>query len=185
MRQLKITLILFLLATPFISNAQFKFGVGGGVNLANLSGSDVSSGTESITGFNGGLMVEVKLPVKLGIEADLFLSTKGSSFSLPTGKEDFKLVYSDLPVVMKIYMVKVLSVQIGAQYSMLVSGKWSGQNIREDLNLNDMSALFGVGIDVLKLHLSARYNYGLTNIYKNGGNFKNNMFTLSVGLWIK
>ena len=50
------------------------------------------------------MMMEVKLPVKLGFEADILFSTKGASF----GSSDYKLSYIDIPVVMKIYMVKVL-----------------------------------------------------------------------------
>jgi hypothetical protein len=148
--------------------------------MAKFSGSDVSS-AENILGFNGGFMMEVKLPVKLGFEADVLFSTKGSSI----GKSDLKLSYIDLPVVMKIYTAKILSFQLGGQYSMLVKANSDGEDVKRQYEGGDMSAVVGVGVDVLKFHLSGRYNYGLKSIYKGGQDIKNNMFTFTVGYWIK
>ncbi len=182
MKCLKITLILLLLSTPFISNAQFKFGAGGGVNLSNLGGSDVS-GTDNKLGFNGGFMMEVKLPVKLGFEADVLFSTKGAS--LKGHSKGINLCYIDMPVVMKIYMAKIISFQLGAQYSLLVGAKSLGSDVKDQLEPTDLSAVLGFGIDVLKIHVSARYNYGLTSVDAAGSDIKNNMLTFSVGFWLK
>ena len=182
MKKLKGLLLVALVVTAFSANAQFKFGVGGGVNMANLGGSDIS-GTDSRLGFNGGFMAEVKLPIKLGIEADLLFSTKGAKFS---GISDgLKLSYIDMPVVMKIYSVKILSFQLGAQYSMLLSAKSFGTDVKDQFKPSDLSAVIGLGVDVLKLHVSARYNYGLTSIDDAGADVKNNMLTFTVGYWIK
>ena len=176
MKNLKELLIVALIITATSANAQFKFGIGGGVNYANLSGSDIS-GTESLIGFNGGMMMEVKLPVKLGFEADILFSTKGASF----GSSDYKLSYIDVPVVVKIYMVKVLSFQLGGQYSMLISGEFPDTDVKP----SDMSAVLGLGVDVLKVHASVRYNYGLASIDSGAADVKNNMITLTLGVWIK
>jgi hypothetical protein len=201
MKNLKGLFVVALIVVGFSANAQFKFGFGGGVNLANLAGSDIS-GNENLMGFNGGVMMEVKLPVKIGFEADVLFSTKGATientlfgnnvgFTITNSQGDviddtsIKLSYIDLPVVVKIYMAKVLSFQFGAQYSMLISGKQAGIDIKDGLKSSDMSAVLGLGLDVLKIHASARYNYGLTSIYESGSDVKNNMLTLSVGIWIK
>ena len=187
MKSIKGLVVIGVMLMALSANAQFKFGVGGGLNLASLSGSDVGGGASSIMGFNGGVMMEVKLPIKLGFEADVLFSTKGSSLEFdPTFPAvDYKLSYIDLPVVMKIYMAKVVSFQLGAQYSMLISGKFDGDDVKDQLKPSDMSAVFGLGLDVLKLHASARYNYGLTSIDNNGADVKNTMITFSVGYWIK
>jgi Outer membrane protein beta-barrel domain len=182
MKYLKISLITLLIITPFITNAQFKFGAGGGVNFANLSGSDVS-GVKGLTGFNAGVMMEVKLPIKIGIEADILYSLKGAKSS--ASDIDIKLSYIDIPVVLKIYTLKVLSIQIGPQYSFLATAKSDGEDIKDGFKPGDLSAVVGIGVDVLKLHVSARYNYGLTSIDKGSADVKNNMLTLSVGFWFK
>ncbi len=184
MRKIKGILVLSIMLMTFLANAQFKFGVGGGVNFANFSGSDVS-GAEGLLGYNGGVMMEVKLPVKIGVEADLLYSSKGASYDGLGASLTANLSYVDLPVVLKLYSIKVLSIQLGAQYSMLINGKMAGIDIKDELNASDISAVFGFGLDVLKIHASARYNYGLTSIYKNGADVKNNMLTLSLGFWLK
>ena len=173
------------------ANAQFKFGVGGGLNVSNVDGPYISE-TESRIGFNGGFLMEVKLPVKLGFEADILFSTKGTKDILfkdingnSIGPTDLKFSYIDIPVVIKIYMAKVLSFQLGGQYSVLLNSssleaygdeKWKGR---------DLSVVFGLGLDVLKIHVSARYNYGLTSIDDAGSDIKNNMLTFCAGYWIK
>jgi len=195
MKNLKRVLLIVLVMIAFSTNAQFKFGVGGGVNLANLAGSDISN-TDSRLGFNSGFMIELKLPIKLGFELDLLFSTKGvgrgvSSFyqcnacDILPGEGEVNLSYIDLPVVMKIYMAKVLSFQLGGQYSMLLIAKSDGYDVKEYINSSDVSAVLGLGLDVSKLHVSARYNYGLTSIDDAGADIKNNMFTFTLGYWIK
>jgi len=191
MKSIKGLLVAVLLVVGFTASAQFKFGVGGGVNMSNLGGSDISN-TDSRLGFNGGFMAEVKLPIKLGVEADILFSTKGAKNYLfknenghSIGIADFKLSYIDMPVVVKIYSLKILSFQLGAQYSFLINSNPSGISINEKWNDGDLSAVVGLGVDILKLHVSARYNYGLSSIDKGGQDIKNNMLTFTVGYWIK
>jgi len=186
MKIFKRVLLIVLVMTAFSANAQFKLGVGGGLNMSNFGGSDVSN-TDSRLGFNGGFMVEIKLPVKLGFEADILFSTKGASVNFdPTfPAADYKLSYIDVPVVVKIYMAKVLSFQLGGQYSMLISGKFAGTDVKDQLKSSDLSAVVGFGLDVLKVHTSVRYNYGLTSIDDTGSDVKSNMITLTLGVWIK
>lgn len=184
MKNLRRLLVITLMITAFNANAQFKFGLGGGVNYANFSGSDVA-GSNSLMGFNGGVMMEVKLPVKLGVEADILFSTKGANYSFFTLSENIRLSYIDIPVVAKVYMMKVVSLHLGAQYSMLASANFAGDDVKDQFNSGDLAAVVGVGIDVSKLHFSARYNYGLSSIDKGGADVKNNMLTLTVGFWLK
>ena len=90
-----------------------------------------------------------------------------------------------MPVVIKIYMAKVLSFQLGAQYSVLLNSNYLGVYSDEKWKNSDLSAVVGFGLDVLKLHVSARYNYGLTSIEDTGADVRSNMLTLTLGVWIK
>ncbi len=191
MKNLKGLLVIGLLVLVFAANAQFKVGVGGGVNLSNLAGSDIS-GTENRLGFNGGVLLEAKFPIKLGFELDVLFSTKGTKDIIfkdnrgnIIGTTGIKFSYIDMPLVMKIYTAKILSFQVGAQYSLLVSSNSSGIYSDDKWKNGDMAAVVGLGVDALKFHLAARYNYGLTSIDEAGADIKNNMLTLSVGYWIK
>jgi hypothetical protein len=193
MKSIKTLIAASLLICSFMVNAQakFKLGVGGGVNFANFSGSNVS-GTKGFTGFNGGLITEIKLPIKVGVEADVLFSTKGAKHivfpsDLPEGSIgtfDYKLSYIDIPIVLKIYMLKVINLQLGAQYSILMNAESVGSSIKDLFNSSDFSAVIGFGIDVKRFHFSTRYIYGLTGISE-GSDTKNKMLTLTVGFWLK
>jgi hypothetical protein len=193
MKYLKINLILLLLVAPFISNAQFKFGAAAGLNSANFSNKDISS-IQNVLGYNLGFMFEVKLPIKIGVELDVLYSTKGSSLIvdevISSFTSDYSLQYIDLPVVAKIYTFKVVSFQIGAQYSHLIGAELNiegiaKKDVKDQFNPGDLSAVVGIGVDVSKIHFSARYNLGLITINNGGDNNKSNMFTFSVGYWLK
>lgn len=182
-----ISLILSLTIVLLCSGqAKLKVGAAGGLNYANLAGSDVS-GNKTLMGFNGGLITEIKLPIKLGVEADILFSMKGSSFNsspvFPGG--DYKLSYIDVPVVAKLYMARVLNLQLGGQFSVLTGATFLGADNKDQVKPTDLSAVMGIGVDVSVLHISCRYNYGLTSIDESGADVKNNMLTLSVGLWLK
>jgi hypothetical protein len=186
----KVILLLAISASVLSIKAQgtFKFGLAGGVNIADISS---ETKTKFLPGFHAGLISEIKLPVKLGIEIGALYSVKGASYEqttiLPTGttteQVDFVLSYIDIPVVAKIYTFKVMSFQLGSQVSYLINAKYDGEDVKEDVNSVDIGAVAGLGIDVSKFHTSVRYNFGLTEIAEGAG--KNNVIQISLGFWIK
>lgn len=195
MRKL-ISIILFISAT--CAQAQFKIGAGGGLNFSNFAGSDVSH-NQGITGYNLGFMFELKAPVKFGVEADLLYSVKGASFDynfialdpndpyIPKDGER-ELSYLDIPLVLKLYTLKVVSFQLGVQYSFLLGAdgpSYAGKSAKEQFKSADVAAVLGFGVDVSKLHFTCRYNYGLTSISDSNADVKNNMLTLTAGFWLK
>ena len=184
---MKKLILLPLLFIAILTNAQFKFGAGGGINFASLAGDD-ASGFGSKVGINGGIMMEVKLPIELGVEIDAFYSTKGGSNS----SSDLMLSYLDFPLVAKLYMLKVTNLQLGIQSSMLLGAEQEINfgntkttfDVKDQMTAMDFSAVIGFGVDVSKLHASLRYNIGLASA-ADGGDVKNNMITLTVGIWLK
>lgn len=183
----KITIILLLIAGNLSMNAQnlFKFGVAGGLNVSKIT-SDKDSKT--LNGFHAGLITEVKLPVTFGFETDVLYSTKGGVYdgfnnNLEPTDWDYNLSYVDVPILAKLYILKVINIQAGPQFSYLLSGKFNETNVKDDLKSMDISAVAGIGVDVTKIHVAVRYNYGLTNI--GDGDGKNNVIQASVGYWIK
>jgi hypothetical protein len=199
MKHLKTPLILLLLAAPFFATAQFKFGAKGGLNIARFSRAIVTSvestsSIENVLGFNVGLMFEVKLPVKIGVELDVLYSSKGVSLTIDgnAGRylHDYSLNYIDLPVVVKWYMFKVTNLQAGLQYSHLLTADYhvkgfDKEDVKAQFSTGDVIAVVGFGVDVSKIHFSARYNLGLIDITNGTGNTKSNMFTFSLGFWLK
>ena len=187
-------LIVFVLSICFFStaNAQFKFGVAGGINHASFSGASLGT-FESVTGFNAGLITEIKLPIELGVEVDVLYSTKGSIFKINsppiTIDSKYSLTYIDIPVVGKLYILKVINLQLGVQYSYLMGANLTIEGIeseaKETFKTSDVGAIIGFGVDVSKIHFSTRYSIGITSIGSGGGETKNKMLAFTVGFWLK
>jgi len=176
MKNFKKTLTALALLITLSANAQFKAGILGGLNLAQITG-DVK-GVDNLIGYHAGLMAEIKLPIKIGVELDALYSVKGAELNLANQT----LTYVDFPLVLKIYTVKIVSFQIGPQYSYLLAADYDDADIKNSMSLSDFSAVIGLGLDVTKLHAAIRYNIGVTNILKTG-QAKNSMFQFSLGYW--
>jgi len=120
MKNIKFILLVVVIGVSTVANAQFKFGVGGGMNISKQSG-DVFENNE-LFGFNAGFISEIKLPTKLGFELDVHYSVKGASFDIFFNTDRAvkkKLAYIDFPVLAKFYMVKIINLQLGPQMSYL------------------------------------------------------------------
>lgn len=185
MKNFKTIVAVMIIFSAFTANAQFKFGLAAGVNMNSLHG-DVGSSVATKTGYHGGVMAEFKLPVKLGIEADLLYSLKGAEVTFATISENQDLAYLDLPIVGKWYMFKIASIQLGVQYSQLLSASSEGSSIKDQFKAADFAYVAGVGVDVLKFHASLRYAASLTSIsIDSQEDIKNGGFMLTAGLWLK
>jgi len=185
MKNFKTVVAVVMIFCAFTANAQFKFGLAAGVNMNSWQG-DVGSSVSAKTGFHGGFMAEFKLPVKLGIEADLLYSLKGTELSFASIKENQNLAYLDLPIVGKWYMFKIASLQLGVQYSQLLSATSAGTSIKDQFKAADFAYVAGVGVDVLKFHAALRYTASLTSISVDSqAEIKNGGFMLTAGFWLK
>jgi opacity protein-like surface antigen len=207
MKNLLVTLITFL--SFGIATAQkAKFGIKGGLNIANfaLGGSDANPTPASITGYNVGAFVEIKLADKLALQPELFYSTQGSKFSLDVpiegdfinAKAQFDLGYINLPVMLKYYLADEFSIDFGPQISFLTSadatvkalGRSATQNVKKNFNSNDFGLNLGASYDINKnLFLQGRYNFGLSNIGNtepgDNSTIKNTVLSFSLGYKFK
>lgn len=191
----KAIISVFLTLGVMAGYGQLKVGAGGGLNFSNFHGSDVSF-NEGLSGFNIGLLLEVKAPAKIGVEADILYSVKGAKYDynwvaidpndpfLPQDGEQ-KMSYLDIPIVAKLYTAKVLSFQLGIQNSLLLGADYNGADNKDLFKGFDVSAVVGLGLDIKLIHFSCRYIYGLTGISDAGGDVKNGMLTLTAGIWLK
>jgi hypothetical protein len=174
-------LLILLVSFGFVatSNAQlFKYGANLGFNASNFKSDNFSSST--LSRFQGGIMAELKLPILLGVEADLKFSQRGAYIL----DEGYVLSYMDFPVLAKFYMLNIFSLQVGPQYSHLLSANYIDTDVKDELNSSSFSAVFGVGIDIFKIHTSIRYNLGLNNISSvDNTDIKNDFLQISVGYW--
>ena len=187
MKKIYILLVAVLLVGTISAQAQLKFGIKGGLNLSKINSTDPSDITSNRTGFHGGLMLEIKMPI-IGIEVDALYSQNGSKFDFGGAIDELKSTYIAIPVVVKFYIAKVLNIHAGPQFSFLTSSEFADIDIKDQFQSSDLQIVFGAGVDLAMFHASLRYNLGVKDILEDGISdfeLKNNSVQLSVGIWLK
>jgi hypothetical protein len=180
-----------------------KFGIKGGINLANLYVDDVKDHNLKV-GLNAGIFAKVPLVRGLSIQPELLYSSKGSkvtydNFVLGSGEYRFNLNYLEAPVSLVVNLARNFNIHGGAYAAYLLNANITDMNddgtIQDVDNLNadkfnrfDYGLLAGLGVDVQNFTIGARYNYGLRQIGKSGSfsgqllnNSKNSAVTLYIG----
>jgi hypothetical protein len=160
MRSLKILLLsAFIVLVSNAASAQ-AWGVRAGANISdiNVNGLD----TNAKTGLYVGVYREIPLVKSLlFIQPELQYSQEGFETD---GFGDTKIDYLTVPVLAKIYVVKLLSFETGPQFGFVVS-----DNV-EDSDLNNFvpSWAFGTSLNLpLGLSINARYITGLDDTFEN------------------
>ncbi|MES2812077.1 MAG: porin family protein [Bacteroidota bacterium] len=173
----------FILTTALVlfvfTSAQaqlLKIGVKAGLNYANFSGSDLQ--TDAITSYHAGLSAQIKLGEKFSLQPEIMYSTQGASYDNLSEEVKAKLGYVSIPLLARIHMGKVVSLDLGPQFSYLLS---KDVDFDSDINEFDFAATGGLTIDLTKsLFIQGRYVLGLTEISKNA-DVKNSVGQLSLG----
>lgn len=162
-----------------------KFGIKAGINYANQNGTDITINstnykTSAITSYHAGLVAEIKLVDSFAIQPELLYSNQGATYK--NAIEEFKneLGYISIPVIAKISLNKIVSLELGPQASFLLSEKNNFDT--KDANTFDFSINGGLGFKITKsFFLQGRYNLGLTEASKDA-QVKNSVVQVSAGL---
>lgn len=159
MRSLKILLLgAFLMLVSNTVSAQ-KWGIRAGVNFSDINADGWDSSSK--TGFYAGVYKEIPLVKSLlFIQPEVQYSQEGFS----TDIDDVKIDYLTVPVLAKIYVVKLLSFETGPQFGFVVS-----DNVDyTDVNSFTPSWAFGTSLNLpLGLSINARYVTGLDDTFEN------------------
>jgi hypothetical protein len=186
MKKLLVASLVVLFAIS--ANAQFKLGIKGGLNVANMKVTGEDS--KSLMGFHGGLIADLSLG-PIAVQPGVLFSQKGAKSSVSDDKSTLNYIDIPINVMYKIGLpgVKVLLLAgptisyalngkntIGGTSSDIEFGSGEGQLKKTDMGLN-----IGAGIQVLKLQGTINYTFGLTNLSNTEGEtIKNNVFSVSV-----
>jgi len=172
-----------LLATAFCllsfcAFSQINLGIKGGLNLGDLKGDDVED-TKLRPSFLAGAYLGINLTEKFRIQPEVLYVSAGSKsegYEPAFGQnydETLKLDYISVPVMFVYNITKAFNVQAGPQVGILASGKEAvklenGTKIevdaKDELKKSDFALNAGVGLDLGKFNISARYSFGLTNV---------------------
>jgi hypothetical protein len=181
-----ILITVLLLAVSINMQAQLlRFGIKAGLNYANQNGSEITINnsnytTSAITSYHTGLVAEIKLMNSFSIQPELLYSTQGATYK--NAVEEFKneLGYLSIPVLAKINLSKVVSIELGPQASFLLSER-NNFDVKNGETF-EFAAVGGLGINITKnIFLQGRYVLGLTEASKDA-EVKNSVLQVSAGL---
>lgn len=198
MKKILITICLILVASITTQAQIVKFGIKGGINYANQTGTDITVNStnytsEAITNYHFGLVAEFPLGNTFAIQPELLYSTVGANYkqsgmmlyyagtsSIITDFNN-KLGYITIPVLAKINLSKTFSLDLGPQASFLLSKK-------NDVSVNDtksfdFGAAAGLGIKITKgIFIQGRYVVGLSEV-STSAKAKNSVLQVSAGFF--
>jgi hypothetical protein len=139
MKKSNVLITLLTLFSVISFSQEVKFGLRGGLNIANQSNTSLSglaqTNSSSIIGFNFGGYVEIELSNKISIQPELLFSLQGGKLSSveylrldPMDPGEYvnvetvdKLSYINIPVMFKYNVTDKFTLELGPQLGILIS----------------------------------------------------------------
>ncbi len=169
MRHLSKILVICALAgtlvIPQTAAADVRFGIKGGVNVANVNGnvSDQLSDWKSTVGLCAGIFLELNLARVLTIQPEVLYTVKGAE----AGMGKLRFDYIEIPVLLK------LRIPVGSFHPFVFAGPAFGYNLKavldgikiKDMPRADYGAVLGGGLQMGRaIHIDVRYTMGLRKL---------------------
>lgn len=153
-----------------------------GMNLANMTSTE--DGKMKI-GLAAGVEAEYGLGSNMSLAAGIIYGMQGIKEDEGDGK--IKNDYLNIPIVFNYYITKGLAVKAGIQPGFLMSSKFAYEDEDEDMkdfaNTFDFSIPVGISYEYNSFVLDARYNIGVTKVWKDEleSDSKNSVFQITLG----
>jgi hypothetical protein len=184
----KILLIVTILTTGIVSQAQIKFGVKAGANFYKFAGDDNDFDDidpDMRIGIAGGGLVNIPINSTFSVQPELLYSMEGAKYKANNDKLIYQLDYINVPVLFQ-YNSSGFYGETGPQIGFLMSGKASNGDESSDVKDSFKSTAFawtvGFGYKLSSgIGIGARYNIGLSNIVDNDeADLKNSGFHIGI-----
>jgi hypothetical protein len=199
---------LLLCVTVMAQTHKVTLGVKAGLNISSLTLDESELNSSKKMGFTAGFMVEVPLAKNFSLQPELLFSLQGTKISFSDKdvtnsnyKGTIDLNYLNIPVMLKYYVLKGVSLQAGPQIGILLKSNnkyqdnFLGYEHQESFDLKDYSSgidtsvNFGLGYQFKdKFYTDARYNISYSNVFKEGdanhfinNDMKNRVFQITFG----
>jgi len=190
---MKLLFFVIALTMTMESFAQIRFGVKGGLNLANMVINDPDEyqfydlAPKTIIGFHMGATAEFSFSEKFAVEPGLLLSTKGYKFEEDGDVLSFNMNYLEIPIN-AIYKIDIggakILIKAGPYLGYAISGKWKAseavlgyygdekeQKIKigsddsgDDIKPHDFGLNIGGGVEIKDITIVLQYGIGLANL---------------------
>ena len=192
----KITLSIIALCFVVGLSAQTHFGVKGGLNFHDMKVKDVQFNelkNNNSTGWHAGILLNAKLALGFALQPEVLYSVRSiglpdSKVNAKYSKVDFKYIEVPINIQWGIDLIILRPFVIAAPYFSYLLGVGDTKNEWDGINKVDYGLGLGAGLDVWKLQVTAKYNWGfgkLGDIKKSDWKVNDSTFgglQLSVGL---
>ncbi len=179
------------LCMHYTTQAQgFHVGAKAGVNMNKIDGKTFKD--EFQAGFHLGGFVELDISNTFGIQPEVIFNQTNTTtasnatdiYNLALNGEKKTLNYMSIPVLLRINAGKLITFQVGPQYSILLnSHETILQNGANAFKTGDFAAVVGAQVNLGSFKVYGRYNIGLNNIndIDNQDQWKNQQIQLGIG----
>ncbi|GAB3581504.1 porin family protein [Hymenobacter daeguensis] len=161
-----------LVSVASAANAQARFGVKAGLNLANVTAKDIE-GNKNLLGAAAGIMADVSFSDLLSFHPELLYSQKGVKFEETGATGQTRTSYIDLPLLLRV-KADGLFFEAGPQAGFLI-GQKSESTINglgtftststDGTRKVDIGYIAGIGYQLpVGLELGVRYNGGISDL---------------------
>src|SRR5688500_5051782 len=193
-----ITCCLLIAGQQAWSQAEVAIGIKAGPNFASIdTESTAAANYKNRAGFHGGAFVLVKA-AKFGVQPEIIFSQQGSKVEINNQNFESNFSYVNIPIILKLYTVAGINLQAGPQFGFITNaetpiqdqlnpGSYKMEDVKDKMKSSDFTLALGLGWDLpFGLTIDARYNMGLSKLYKDApsqqtGDAKNQVFQVSLG----
>ena len=193
----KIMMIAAMMVATLSANAQNEVGQ---VTLKPTVGMNISTITgdgdyKSKVGLVAGVEAEYGIAEKFGLQFGVLYSMEGAKVknvvvapgtgasAFLADKVNFNLDYINIPILAQFYPAKGFAVKAGIQPAFNVRHKYSGDYSAtiEGVKSFNFSIPVGLSYEYESFVLDARYNIGVTKLYKDADQGRNSTISITLG----
>jgi hypothetical protein len=172
-----------LFGNSFAQN-KLQTGITIGYNSSTFMGHDKPGKLKSIPGLYLGGIINYPINKRLSLLSNVSISSKGTEFSaIDNLTEAVVFLYFDIPIMVKMDLLidKKISpfVEIGSDFAYNILAEGSGGPLY-DIKKADLGIVSGFGLDIGKISIGTRYNYGIIKFDKSDRKYDLRNSTLSI-----
>ena len=196
MKKRIVSLLVVIVCVVSAHAQRLDFGGKIGANMTKIDGTKFKEGFE--LNYQLGFFGEIDFNENFGIQPEVLFSQSTSSIdtsgfksvyqNVPSAftKKDVRLNYLNIPVLLRLNVGKLLTFNVGPQFSILVNDdKNLFENGKQAFKGGDFVAVFGAQVNISKLRIYGRYNIGLNDINDIDDSHKWRNQQLQVGVGFK
>jgi opacity protein-like surface antigen len=191
MKSLLLSIASFFFLSSFADAQGFNAGIKFGTNVNKISGEAFSK--RFTYGYSAGAFAEIKIHEKWKIQPEVLFNQMNTDTSdkfsqlykiSPNQVFNIKLSYLSLPILASYKLSKVVALQAGPQYAILINQSESLlENGKKAFKQGDFSLLAGVQVKLASIRIYGRYAIGLNNLndIDNRDKWRNQSIQLGIG----